>query len=89
MILKEVNGFKTKRVINYDNSFLLSASIANSFELLILLYKSSGWAFDDKSTNIAMLKKQIDNPQFAEWVTEFDKKDFKQFKKQNKYGNKT
>jgi hypothetical protein len=30
-----------------------------------------------------MLKKQIDNPQFAEWVTEFDKKDFKSYRKQN------
>ena len=45
-----------------------------------LIYR---WAFDDKSTNIAMLKKQIDNPQFAEWVTEFDKKDFKSYRKQN------
>ncbi len=45
-----------------------------------LIYR---WAFDDKSTNIAALKKQIDNAPFAEWVTEFDKKDFKQFRKQN------
>jgi hypothetical protein len=48
--------------------------------LTALIYR---WAFDDKSTNIAMLKKQIDNPQFSEWVTEFDKKDFKQYRKQN------
>ena len=48
--------------------------------LTVLIYR---WAFDDKSTNISALKKQIDNPQFAEWVTEFDKKDFKQFRKQN------
>jgi CRISPR/Cas system-associated endonuclease/helicase Cas3 len=41
------------------------------------------WAFDDKSTNIAMLKKQIDNPEFQNWVTEFDKSDFKKYKKQN------
>jgi len=45
-----------------------------------LIYR---WAFDDKSTNIAALKKQIDNAPFAEWVAEFDKKDFKQFRKQN------
>jgi hypothetical protein len=45
-----------------------------------LMYR---WAFDDKSTNIAMLKKQIDNPEFQNWVTEFDKLDFKKYKKQN------
>ena len=45
-----------------------------------LMYR---WAFDDKSTNISLLKKQIDNPEFLAWVTEFDKKDFKQYKKQN------
>jgi hypothetical protein len=41
------------------------------------------WSFDDKSTNIAMLKKQIASPEFAAWVTEFDKKDFKAYRKQN------
>ena len=45
-----------------------------------LMYR---WAFDDKSTNIAMLKKQIDNSEFQNWVTEFDKSDFKKYKKQN------
>ena len=45
-----------------------------------LIYR---WSFDDKSTNIAMLKKQIDNAEFVNWVTEFDKSDFKKFKKQN------
>jgi hypothetical protein len=48
--------------------------------LTALIYR---WAFNDKSTNIAMLKKQIDNPEFATWVTEFDKKDFKVYQKQN------
>lgn len=48
--------------------------------LTALIYR---WAFNDKSTNIAMLKKQIDNPEFANWVTEFDKKDFKVYQKQN------
>ena len=41
------------------------------------------WSFNDKSTNISVLKKQIDNPEFVNWVTEFDKKDFKSYKKQN------
>ena len=41
------------------------------------------WSFDDKSTNIAVLKKQIASPEFAAWVTEFDKKDFKAYRKQN------
>jgi hypothetical protein len=41
------------------------------------------WAFFDKSANIASLKKQITNPEFSAWVTEFDKKDFKTYYKQN------
>jgi len=41
------------------------------------------WAFFDKSANIAALKKQITNPEFVNWVTEFDKKDFKTYYKQN------
>ena len=41
------------------------------------------WAFDDKSTNISILKKQITNPEFVAWVDAFDKKDFKKFKKDN------
>ena len=41
------------------------------------------WGFFDKSTNITLLKKQIDNPEFVAWVTEFDKKEFKQYYKQN------
>ena len=45
-----------------------------------LMYR---WSFNDKSTNISILKKQIANPEFLSWVDEFDKKDFKQYKKQN------
>jgi hypothetical protein len=41
------------------------------------------WAFADKSANITALKKQIENPEFINWVTEFDKKDFKTYYKQN------
>jgi hypothetical protein len=41
------------------------------------------WAFADKSTNISMFKKQIDNPEFVAWVDQFDKSDFKKYKKQN------
>ena len=41
------------------------------------------WAFNIKSTNITILKKGIDNPEFANWVAEFDKKDFKVYQKQN------
>jgi hypothetical protein len=41
------------------------------------------WAFADKSANIAALKKQITNADFSAWVTEFDKKDFKTYYKQN------
>jgi hypothetical protein len=45
-----------------------------------LMYR---WAFGDKSSNISILKKQITNPEFLAWVDAFDKKDFKQYKKQN------
>ena len=48
--------------------------------LTALIYR---WAFFDKSTNISMLKKQIESPEFANWVTEFDKTEFKQYYKQN------
>jgi hypothetical protein len=48
--------------------------------LTTLIYR---WAFEDKSVNIAMLKKQIDNDAFQAWVTEFDKSDFKKYRKQN------
>ena len=48
--------------------------------LTALIYR---WGFFDKSTNISVLKKQIDNADFAAWVTEFDKKEFKQYYKQN------
>jgi hypothetical protein len=41
------------------------------------------WAFNIKSTNITILKKGIDNLEFANWVAEFDKKDFKVYQKQN------
>jgi hypothetical protein len=41
------------------------------------------WAFNVKSPNITILKKGIDNPEFANWVAEFDKKDFKVYQKQN------
>jgi phosphopantetheine adenylyltransferase len=48
--------------------------------LTALIYR---WAFNDKSTNISLLKKDIDNPEFLAWVSEFDKKDFKKYQKQN------
>jgi hypothetical protein len=48
--------------------------------LTTLIYR---WAFNDKSTNISVLKKEITNPEFESWVTEFDKKDFKVYQKQN------
>jgi len=41
------------------------------------------WAFDDKSTPITAIKKQIENPEYSQWVTDFDKKDFKLYQKQN------
>jgi hypothetical protein len=49
----------------------------------ILVTLTQRWAFDNKSTNISVLKKQIDNPEFVAWVDAFDKKDFKQYRKQN------
>jgi len=48
--------------------------------LSALIYR---WGFFDKSANISNLKKQITNPEFVAWMTEFDKKEFKQYYKQN------
>jgi hypothetical protein len=48
--------------------------------LTTLIYR---WSFNDKSKNITLIKKEIDNPEFLAWVAEFDKKDFKQYQKQN------
>ena len=45
-----------------------------------LIYR---WAFNNKSTNISILKKEILNPEFVTWMSEFDKKDFKVYQKQN------
>jgi hypothetical protein len=45
-----------------------------------LIYR---WGFFDKSANLTMLKKQITNPEFLNWVLDFDKKEFKQYYKQN------
>ncbi len=41
------------------------------------------WSFNDKSNSIVKIKKMIDNPEFLEWVSVFDKKDFKQYQKDN------
>jgi hypothetical protein len=49
----------------------------------ILNTLTNRWAFNDKSTNITGVKKSIENADFATWVTEFDKKDFKSYQKQN------
>ena len=46
----------------------------------LLVYR---WAFNDKSTSITKIKKLIDNQPFADWVSSFDKKDFKLYQKQN------
>ena len=46
----------------------------------LLIYR---WAFNNKSTSITKIKKLIDNEQFVEWVSVFDKKDFKLYQKQN------
>jgi len=46
----------------------------------LLIYR---WAFNNKSTSITKIKKLIDNEQFVEWVSRFDKKDFKLYQKQN------
>jgi hypothetical protein len=45
-----------------------------------LIYR---WAFFDKSESMTSLKKQIANPEFLNWVQEFDKNEFKQYYKQN------
>jgi len=41
------------------------------------------WSFNDKSNTIVKIKKQINNSEFLDWVSTFDKKDFKQYQKDN------
>ena len=41
------------------------------------------WAFNNKSTSLTTIKKQIDNPDFLNWVLQFDKNDVKSYYKQN------
>ena len=41
------------------------------------------WSFNNKSNSIVKIKKLIDNPEFLDWVSIFDKKDFKQYQKDN------
>lgn len=43
----------------------------------------SRWAFFDKSESMTALKKRITNPEFLNWVQEFDKNEFKRYYKQN------
>jgi hypothetical protein len=49
----------------------------------VLEILTNRWAFNDKSTRINNVVKMIDNEQFAQWVSAFDKKDFKAYQKQN------
>ena len=49
----------------------------------VLEILTNRWAFNDKSTRINNVVKMIDNESYAEWVSVFDKKDFKAYQKQN------
>jgi hypothetical protein len=49
----------------------------------ILYILINRWAFFDKSESMTSLKKQISNPEFLNWVIEFDKNEFKRYYKQN------
>jgi hypothetical protein len=57
--------------LNYDISQELVDQLVNR------------WSFNDKSNSIVKIKKEINNPEFLEWVVNFDKKDFKKYQKQN------
>ena len=79
----------TDRVTEYHKSWWRDVILSKAKQLgydipddilNALIYR---WGFFDKSTNISVLKKQIDKPEFSNWVTEFDKKEFKQYYKQN------
>ena len=41
------------------------------------------WSFNIKTPRIDQLAKMVDNEEFVEWMRAFDKKDFKQYQKQN------
>ena len=49
----------------------------------VLEILTNRWAFNDKSTRINNVVKMIDNKAYAQWVSAFDKKDFKLYQKQN------
>ena len=49
----------------------------------VLEILTNRWAFNDKSTRINNVVKMIDNEAYAQWVSAFDKKDFKSYQKQN------
>lgn len=80
---------ETDRVTEYHRAWwrdvILSKAKQFGYEipeqiLDALVYR---WGFFDKSANLTSLKKQIDNADFLNWVLEFDKKEFKQYYKQN------
>ena len=49
----------------------------------VLEILTNRWAFNDKSTRINNVVKMIDNEAYSQWVSAFDKKDFKAYQKQN------
>ena len=79
----------TDRVTEYHKAWwrdvILSKAKQTGYDipediLTALIYR---WGFFDKSANLTALKKQITNPEFLNWVLDFDKKEFKQYYKQN------
>jgi len=49
----------------------------------VLINLTKRWAFFDKSYKIPMIKKDIDNKKFLDWVLSFDKKDHQKWVKDN------
>ena len=88
--LKNQFGLKeTDRVSEYHRAWWKNVvqSKANQFDYAIpedvLEILTNRWAFNDKSTRINNVVKMIDNEAYAQWVSAFDKKDFKAYQKQN------
>ena len=65
--------------------FIFNASKQYKYKIptKVLVNLTKRWAFFDKSYKIPMIKKDIDNKKFLNWVLSFDKNDHQKWVKQN------
>ena len=70
---------------SYWEEFIFNASKQMKYKIPnhILVNLTKRWAFFDKSYKIPMIKKDIDNKKFLDWVLSFDKNDHQKWVKDN------